>query len=161
MSKKTEIEQELETTLEPRHIRNILSDIAKVQVDFTGTESRTKSEFKDECNINNIVRQCIKTGVMPSGTREPMFEDFSNIGSYNDAVTQVAEANSTFEQLPSDIRDRFDNSVQNLMDFIADENNQDEAIELGLAPKPEPTESEPEAKVAESDNSVEGSASES
>ena len=161
MSKKTEIEKDLETVLNPRHIRSILSDIARVQVDFTGTESMTKSEFKDECNINNIVKQCIKTGIMPQGTREPMFEDFSEVGTYSDAVNQVAEANSTFEQLPSEIRDRFDHSVQNLMDFLADENNHDEAYDLGLAPKPESKEIEPEAKILETDSNTEGSASES
>lgn len=144
----------VEEAQEPKHIRSILSDIARVQVDFTGTQSKTKSEFKDECNINNIVRQCIKTGVMPSGDRQPMFEDFSNVGSYNDAVTQVAEANSTFESLPSEIREKFDHSVQNLIDFIGDEANATEAQELGLLPKTEAPESANLENVAEDSNSA-------
>lgn len=146
---------------EPKHIRSILSDIARVQVDFTGTQSRTKSEFKDECNINNIVKQCIKTGVMPSGTREPMFEDFSNVGSYNDAVAQVAEANSTFEGLPSEIREKFDHSVQNLIDFIGDEANTEEAQELGLIAKTEAPESANLENVAEDNNASATSSEES
>ena len=47
------------------------------------------------------------------------------------------------------------------MDFLADENNHDEAYDLGLAPKPESKEIEPEAKIAETDSNTEGSASES
>jgi len=157
MSKKEEVVE----AQEPKHIRSILSDIARVQVDFTGTQSRTKSEFKDECNINNIVKQCIKTGVMPSGTRQPMFEDFSNVGSYNDAVTQVAEANSTFEGLPSEIREKFDHSVQNLIDFIGDESNAAEAQELGLLPETEAPESANLENVAEDNNASATSSEES
>jgi hypothetical protein len=84
-----------------------------------------------------------------------MFEDFSNVGSYNDAVAQVAEANSIFEGLPSDIREKFDHSVQNLIDFIGDEANAAEAQELGLLPKSEEApESANLENVAEDSNSA-------
>lgn len=129
--------------MEPQHIDEILERIP-VQVSFKGTKTRTKSEFADEANINNIVKRCINGAAMPTGSRTPLFGDFSDVADFTSAQTLIAEANAEFEQLPSDVREKFGNDVSALMDFLDDENNLDEAIELGLAPKPE---SEPKTTV--------------
>ena len=122
--------------MEPQHIDEILERIP-VQVSFKGTKTRTKSEFADEANINNIVKRCINGAAMPTGSRTPLFGDFSDVADFTSAQTLIAEANAEFEQLPSDVREKFGNNVSDLMDFLDDENNIDEAIALGLAPKPE------------------------
>ena len=44
-----------------------------------------------------------------------------------------------FDNLPSDVRNRFNNNPAQLLDFVADPENKEEAIELGLLPKPEIT----------------------
>lgn len=161
MSKKTE-----ETVSEPRHIRDIFSEMAKVQVDFSSSPSRTKSEFKEEADVNNIVAQCIKKAIaLPSGDRQPMFEDFSEIGTYQDAVHSVAKANEEFSHLPSEIRAKFDNNVQSLIDFLDDPENKAEAIELGLLPEdqePEPNNLvETELETISSEDNIQNSNSES
>ena len=74
---------------------------------------------------------------MPTGSRTPLFGDFSEVADFTSAQTLIAQANAEFEQLPSDVREKFGNNVSDLMDFLDDENNIDEAIALGLAPKPE------------------------
>ena len=122
--------------MEPQHIDEILERIP-VQLSFEGTKTRTKSEFADEVNINNIVRRCINGAAMPTGNRTPLFGDFSEVADFTTANNLIAQANAEFEQLPSDIREKFGNDVSELMDFLDDETNLDEAIELGLAPKPE------------------------
>ena len=122
--------------MEPQHIDEILERIP-VQVSFKGTKTRTKSEFASECDINNIVARVAKGALMPSGSRTPLFGDFSEVADFTTAQTLIAQANAEFEQLPSDIREKFGNDVSELMDFLDDETNLDEAIELGLAPKPE------------------------
>lgn len=122
--------------MEPQHIDEILERIP-VQVSFKGTKTRTKSEFADEANINNIVKRCMNGAAMPTGSRTPLFGDFSEVADFTSAQTLIAQANAEFEQLPSDVREKFGNNVSDLMDFLDDENNLDEAIELGLAPKPE------------------------
>ena len=122
--------------MEPQHIDQILERIP-VEISFKGTKSRTKSEFAEEANINNIVKRCMNGGAMPTGSRTPLFGDFTEVADFSSAQTLIAEANSEFEQLPSDIREKFGNDVSALMDFLDDENNLDEAIALGLAPKPE------------------------
>jgi len=161
MSKKTE-----ETVSEPRHIRDIFSEMAKVQVDFSNSPSRTKSEFKDEADVNNIVAQCIKKAMaLPSGDRQPMFEDFSNIGTYQDAVSSVAQANEEFSHLPSELRAKFDNNVQSLIDFIGDPENKEEAISLGLLAEEAPVETnnlvETELETVSSEDNIQNSNSES
>ena len=161
MSKKTQ-----ETVSEPRHIRDIFSEMAKVQVDFSDSPSRTKSEFKDEADVNNIVAQCIKKAIaLPSGDRQPMFEDFSNIGTYQDAVSSVAQANEEFSHLPSELRAKFDNNVQSLIDFMGDPENKEEAISLGLLPEEAPVETnnlvETELETVSSEDNIQNSNSES
>ena len=122
--------------MEPQHIDEILERIP-VQVSFKGTKTRTKSEFADEANINNIVKRCMNGAAMPTGSRTPLFGDFSEVADFTSAQTLIAQANAEFEQLPSDVREKFGNNVSDLMDFLDDENNLDEAVELGLATKPE------------------------
>jgi phage internal scaffolding protein len=126
--------------MEPQHIDEILERIP-VQLSFKGTKTRTKSEFADEANINNIVKRCMNGAAMPTGGRTPLFGDFSEVADFTSAQTLIAQANAEFEQLPSDVREKFGNNVSDLMDFLDDETNLDEAIKLGLAPKPT---SEPE-----------------
>lgn len=126
-----------------RHIRDIFSEMAREQIDFSNSPSLTKSEFAEEADINNIVATCIRKAMpLPTGDRQPLFEDFSDIGTYQDALNGVAQANQTFEQLPSGIRQKFDHNVQSLIDFLADPENNNEAKELGLLP----SDSAPEAK---------------
>jgi len=122
--------------MEPQHIDEILERIP-VQLSFKGTKTRTKSEFADEANINNIVKRCMNGAAMPTGGRTPLFGDFSEVADFTSAQTLIAQANAEFEQLPSDVREKFGNNVSDLMDFLDDENNLAEAQELGLAPKPE------------------------
>ena len=122
--------------MEPQHIDEILERIP-VQLSFKGTKTRTKSEFADEANINNIVKRCMNGAAMPTGGRTPLFGDFSEVADFTSAQTLIAQANAEFEQLPSDVREKFGNNVSDLMDFLDDENNLAEAVELGLAPKPE------------------------
>jgi len=126
--------------MEPQHIDQVIERL-DTSLSFKGTKTRTKSEFADEANINNIVKRCMNGGAMPAGSRTPLFGDFSEVSDFTQAQTLIAEANAEFELLPSDVREKFGNNVSDLMDFLDDDTNLDEAIKLGLAPKPT---SEPE-----------------
>lgn len=124
------------TATEPKHIKSVFDGI-RSQIDFTNTRSRTKSEFKNEVNINTIVRRAQVSGVMPSGNRQPLYGDFSNSEDYTQAQIRIAQANEEFLRLPSDIREKFANNVSNLLEFIQDPENHEQAVELGLIPAPE------------------------
>jgi len=91
-----------------------------------------QQHFKDECDINHILRQFNVTGLLPENPLSPRYGDFTNIGDYHSALNAVIAAEDEFMALPAHIRARFDNDPANLIDFLDNESNKDEAITLGL-----------------------------
>ena len=141
MSKNSEQQPRFKTSFE----RN------RVITDYSSQPSLAKSEFKDECDINNVVKRALRTGVLPGVDREALYGDFSQVANYATAQIKIAEAKSEFEQLPSGIKEKFDNDVTNLLDFVDDPENEAEAIQLGLLPEVEqPKEIEPKEPISES-----------
>ena len=92
----------------------------------------TQQHFKDECDINNILRQFNITGLLPEAPLSPRYGDFTGIGDYHSALNQVIAAEDEFMRLPAQIRSRFDNDPAKLIDFLEKSENKDEAIKLGL-----------------------------
>lgn len=105
------------------------SDLAKLV--FTGP-SRTKQSFRDECDINNILRQFNVTGQLPVGSVQPQYGDFSGITDYQSALNAVMAAQDSFLQLPAKVRAKFDNDPALFVEFASDEANKDEMKALGL-----------------------------
>lgn len=91
---------------------------------------------KDDADINTIVRNFGITGKMPENVRIPTYGDFEFVGSYQDALHAVREADASFMQLPADVRSRFENNPQNFLDFVSNPDNAEEMRMLGLANKP-------------------------
>lgn len=94
--------------------------------------SRTHQNFKDECDINTIVRRFGLTGELPPTFRAPQYGDFEGVFDYQSALNQVMAANEAFMSMPSGIRARFHNNPQNLIEFLSREENRDEALRMGL-----------------------------
>ncbi len=122
----------------------------KVQIDCGPT--MTKQSFQQECDVNFIMNKWKRTGEIPAamvGTLPPSYGDFSNPTDYMTALNQVIEAKEAFAHLPAFLRDRFANQPVNLLAFLANPDNQEEAVKLGLAEAPERSSSEksPETTV--------------
>ncbi|AXL15307.1 internal scaffolding protein [Microviridae sp.] len=97
-----------------------------------GEVSMTKQSFKDECNINKIMDKFQKTGAINHyASHEPTYGD-ATPGDLLNAQLIISNANSMFEELPSSIRKKFDNDPAKFLEFVQDERNQEEMIELGL-----------------------------
>lgn len=101
-------------------------------------KSRAQQQFRDDSNPNFIMTTFAKTGdsSILEGGGSPQFGDFTGISNYHDAYNEVIAANDAFDALPSKIRNFFENEPANLLNFLADESNRDQAIELGLIDKP-------------------------
>lgn len=119
----------------------------------TGTESRTRQEFKDECDINRILASYQRTGALNH------FAKYS--GSYGDfsacdlqtAQNLLIRARQMFDELPSAIR-REVSTPEGFLDFVQNPANAEKMAALGLtkpvpgaqppapAPKPAPAPSE-------------------
>ena len=97
----------------------------------------TQQHFKDECDINNILRQFNITGQLPEQTISPRYGDFTGISDYHSALNQVIAAEDEFMRLPADLRARFENDPAQLIQFLDNYENYNEAVKLGLVNKPE------------------------
>jgi len=94
--------------------------------------SLAQQHFKDECDINNILRQFNITGQLPDQPLSPKYGDFSGISDYKTALDRVIAADEEFMNLPATLRARFDNDAANLISFLDNEENRLEAEKLGL-----------------------------
>ena len=72
------------------------------QPDAALEASLTEQSFKDECDINNIVKQYERTGLMPhQRPNQPVFADISDAPSFLEAQNVVAAANEAFAAIPA------------------------------------------------------------
>jgi phage internal scaffolding protein len=94
--------------------------------------SLAQQHFKDECDINNILRQFNVTGMLPESTLSPRYGDFTGIGDYHTALNRVMAVQDEFEALPAQIRARFENDPAQLIEFLENSENRSEAEKLGL-----------------------------
>lgn len=101
--------------------------------------SRTKQEFKDECDINVLMKRYQKTGLFPQRPGDvPRY--VSNIGmpDYQASLEIVMRAQDEFASLNSELRKRFDNDPAKFLAFVNDPKNADELVKLGLREAPQP-----------------------
>lgn len=116
-------------------VRHAYSPRAPVVLQSSGV-SKTKQSFKDECDINRIMARYAATGTLDFvNRREAQFLDVSDV-DFQNAMRIVIESREAFMTLPSALRDRFQNDPAQLLGFLSDESNREEAIKLGLVIKP-------------------------
>ena len=97
--------------------------------------SLAQQHFKEECDINTILQKFNVTGLLPANPLSPRYGDFTGIGDYHTAMNRVLAVQDEFEALPAQIRARFDNDPENLIEFLENSDNRAEAEELGLIEK--------------------------
>lgn len=98
---------------------------------------RTKQSFRDACDMNKILAMAEQSGLVNHvNTTGGSYLDCSNVVDYQTAVNLVNDAEDAFNALPAAIRKRFENDPAEILAFLGDEKNLDEAIEIGLIPKP-------------------------
>jgi len=105
------------------------------------SNSRTQQHFKKECDINFIMAKYQKTGLLEHvNTYQGDYADLADAPDYLSAMQKINEANHAFSTLPSSLRKRFENNPHNFLNFVMDENNYEECVEMGLmVPKPTPS----------------------
>lgn len=129
----------------------------QIKVGFS-TKGRTKQSFKAECDINQILARFLKTGVLDFVQKnKPRYGDVTGL-DYQSAVLKVAGAKTMFNELPSQLRARFDNDPGTFLSFIEDERNLDEAVELGLLKRREAPQANAKAEPLPPSHREDGSA---
>lgn len=105
------------------------------QVKLFKKPSLTKGSFKKECDINEIMARYQKSGVIDAVQKTgARYGDFSLVSDYKSALDQVMAAEAAFMELPAKVRERFKNDPSELVEFLNDEENREEARDLGLIP---------------------------
>lgn len=133
-------------------VRNRFSPRVPVRILFNDTDRKAKQSFKDECDINNIMRRFQRTGVLTHVAKySPMYGDFPAM-DYRESMDRLIEADRMFSELPAKLRKRFHNSPQEFLEFVQDSENLDEMVKLGLV-KPAPAKPEPAGAPAPSSSS--------
>lgn len=103
---------------------------------FNDGPTMTKTSFKESCDINVILRRAAKGEVMTHLREGGAFRDLPPAIEFHEAMNMVLAAEQAFQELPSDVRRRFQNDPGSLLAFVEDASNREEAIELGLIDKP-------------------------
>jgi hypothetical protein len=103
----------------------------------TATDGITEQHHTESCDINKILQTFMQTGIMPPTTINPQYGDLSDKSlQFNEAMLQIANAKSLFEELPDNIRERFDNEPYKFLQFAEQESNHDAMVEMGLINAP-------------------------
>ena len=111
-------------------------DLSGLDDGLTFTDpSHTQQHFRDECDINEILMRYSKTGVLPHvNPSPPEYRDLAQELDYHQAMTFLVHAQDQFNELPARTRARFGNDPGQLLEFLQDPENTDEAVKLGLIP---------------------------
>ena len=136
----------------------------RFQIKFDQNDGRTQQHQKDECDINLIIKRHTPEQIALMATQnEGQYGDASSV-DYHAAQNIIANANTMFNDLPSEIRNQFDNDPALFLDFTSNEENYAEMRKMGIM-SPLPPEEEnfsSESIVSEANppkaNSVSGNA---
>jgi phage internal scaffolding protein len=96
-------------------------------------EEITKQSHKEECDINNILSQFKRTGIVRHITsRQALYLDLPSEMDLQTSLAIVKRAEHAFSELPSKVRDRFGNDPGRLLAALGDPTMADELRALGL-----------------------------
>lgn len=98
-------------------------------------ETLTEQEHLEESDINYIANRFMNTGELPTILRLPTQGDFEGIFDFQSAMNNIAQAKLEFMKLPAKTRTRFNNDPAELLKFVHDDENYDEAVKLGFIEK--------------------------
>lgn len=99
----------------------------------------TKQSFRDECDINRIVKQYQMTGVVSHLNRaQARYMDVSGVTDYADALLMVESVREMFMELPAKARKVFGHDPAKFLDAAHDLEKRELLVEAGLLPPPEP-----------------------
>lgn len=93
--------------------------------------SRTKQEFRDDCNINAILARATREGTLSHLDQfQGEYGDFTGVDGLLDAHLKWERGVEIFRAAPGDIRKEFGNDPARFFRFVNDPKNKDRLKEL-------------------------------
>ncbi|QCQ84657.1 internal scaffolding protein [Blackfly microvirus SF02] len=110
--------------------------------ELTKMPSMTKQEFRDECDINNVIKAFSTTGMfkhVSARAAAGTYQDLPDSVDFQESLHEVQKAREAFMTLPAKLRGRFFNDPAEFLAFTHNPDNLEELRSLGLAtPAPPP-----------------------
>ncbi|AXL14980.1 internal scaffolding protein [Microviridae sp.] len=104
----------------------------------TKGESLTQQSHAAAADVRNIIKQYDRTGLIANVNKGiAQYGDYSEINEYAEALNMVRDAEQSFQEVPSHIREQFNNNAGLFFEFATDPKNSEKMIEMGLAKAPE------------------------
>jgi phage internal scaffolding protein len=95
-------------------------------------EGLTEQAHKRECDMNHILRDYQRTGLIRHAAKNKgRYDDVSAV-DFQSAMDTVTQAKKMFDELPANIRKRFANNPAAFLEFVGSPENKDEMIKLGI-----------------------------
>lgn len=92
----------------------------------------TRPEFRDECDINNIMKRYQQTGLLDFVNKHsPQYGDCTGV-EFREAMEVTTKAREMFADLPSELRYQFQNDPALFVDFCSDPMNRQKMAQMGL-----------------------------
>lgn len=97
------------------------------------SEMITKQSCRDECDINNILSQFSKTGIISHvNNSTASFVDLPDVSDFQHALAVVTEAEFAFSTLPSKLRERYSNDPALFLEALMDPSQVEFLTEVGV-----------------------------
>jgi hypothetical protein len=99
---------------------------------FCEDPSLTKQSFKDDCDVNFILRKFGHAAFIDPSMMPNNYGDFTDPLDYKAALDIILDSETLFSGLPSALRNRFENDPAQFLEFACNEENRQEMFDLGL-----------------------------
>jgi len=113
-------------------------------LDCSNLPSLTRQEFAEDCDINTILAQYEKTGVISHlNNQQPAYLDLDGVPDLQTAIQMIRDSETAFMSLSAKTRAEFDNDPVKFIQFAENPENIEKMREWKLAPplpeEPAPT----------------------
>lgn len=108
-----------------------------VTIDCSNLPSQTKQSHKSECDINNILKQFSKTGIISHiNQNSQTYINLPDAIDYQQSLNIISEASGAFASLPSKVRDHYMNDPGSFLLALSDPSEAEFLRECGILKKP-------------------------
>ncbi|AXH74171.1 MAG: internal scaffolding protein [Microviridae sp.] len=116
-----------------RSAYNYDGDLVSNETGFSSDEvTLTHQSFREEADINVIVKRYGINDALPTGMSIPSYADFTGVTDYRDALDLINAGNIAFSSMPADVRSRFNNDASLFVEHFNAISNRSEGEALGL-----------------------------
>lgn len=117
------------------NVRTQFAEFTKPTIDCSEDPGKTQQSFKEDADINVIVKKFTQTGIIDNlAKQQPSYRDNSDL-TFTEAMYAVKDAETEFKKLPSEVRTHFENDAAQYLDAITDPERIAELSDLGLIEK--------------------------